>query len=211
MATSKQQVYRNALLILKESPVSVTVTDDTVAINTFNVVYDSALASVLESGKWNFASRAISIEADADTEPGFGYSYAFEKPSDYANLIKLASNAAFYPPFGANEYADEAGYWFANCDPLFAVIVSNGSQYGASLTLWPQVIANVLEYEIAFRAGPHITSMGEQALDQLEKRKMRAMAKAKSWDASKQAPEAAPPSRLATARRGTLGRQSFRD
>lgn len=202
MGTTKQQVYRNALLKLKEPGVAVTVTDDTVAVNTLNVVYSSALATVLEAGRWNFAARSVALESDSDAEPEFGFSYAFEQPSDYANLISISAFATFYPPFGPNQYKEEHGYWFANCDPLYVSYVSNGASYGADLSLWPQTIATALEYEIAWQAAGHITSMGEQSLDQLEKRKMKAMAKAKSWDASKQAPDRAPPSRLASARMG---------
>ncbi len=206
---SKQQVYRNTLLILKEPAVGVTITDDTRAVNTMGVVYDSAQRFILESGKWNFAARSLSIEAETSVEPAFGYTFAFEKPDDYANLIKLAPHETFYPPFRENQYVDEGNYWFANCDPLYASIVSTGASYGGDLGLWPEVVANALEYEIAFRVAPHLTSMGEQALEQMERPKARALQKAKAWDSSKQPPERPPVGRLAAARFSN-GRGSWR-
>ena len=80
--------------------------------------------------------------------------------------------------------------------------VSNHASYGGDLSLWPQIVAGALEHELAFRVAPALTSMGEQAMDQLEKRKSRALLKAKSWDAAKQPPEQLAPSRLALARKG---------
>ena len=94
--TTKLQVYKNALLLLKESSaLTITVTTDSVAVNTLNAVYASALAFVLENGKWNFAARSVSIEAETDVEPAFGYDSAFEKPDDYCNLIKISASSTF--------------------------------------------------------------------------------------------------------------------
>src|ERR1041385_4203006 len=120
MATTKTQIYRNAALILKEAAAGLATTDDSTLVNTFGVAYDSALAFVLEVGKWNFATRTLSIEADTDQEPAFGFGFAFEKPDDYVNLIKLSGSATFYPPFGPMQYTDEGNFWFANVDPLYA-------------------------------------------------------------------------------------------
>jgi hypothetical protein len=206
MAT-KQALYRAAALILKESGTTLTVTDDDVTVNTLNVVYDSCLGYVLESGKWNFAARTLQIDSDEDEEPEFGYNFAFEKPSDYKNLIKLSASPSLYPPLPDNGYADEGNFWFADIDPLYASIVSDGAQYGGDLSLWPDIVARALEYELAFRVAPHVTSMGEDAFDRLEKRKEKALLRAKSWDASKQPTERPPPSRLQMARGGRMSRR----
>lgn len=203
-------IYKGAALILREGATTLTVSDTSVLVNTFNVEWTKARNTVLENGKWNFAARSLSIEADTDNEPEFGYSYAFAKPSDYRNLIALAASATFYPPFGPNQYRDEGAFWFANCDPLYASVVSDGASYGGDLSKWPEVVARAAEYELAFRAGPHVTSMNEQALEQLERRKLRALQRAKSWDAGKQPPDPLPPSRLSTAR-GSGRRASWRD
>ncbi len=204
--TTRTQLYKGAALILRESATDLAVTTDNVLVNTFNSVYAQSLRYILENGRWNHAARSLFIEADTDVQAGFGYNNAFEKPEDYCNLIAISYSPTFYPPFDSNQYRDEGNFWYANCDPLFVSIVSNGAQWGGDLSLWPEIVARALEYELAFRAAPHVTTMGEDSFDKLEKRKEKALRTAESWDGGKQPPEPLPPPRLARARAGGSGR-----
>lgn len=211
MATTKLRLYRRAHLILKENGVDVQVTDDTAFVNTLNLVYDEAISYILEHGKWTFAARSMSIEASEDVDPAFGYEFAFEKPDDYKNLIRLSARAELYPPFGENEYADEGVYWYANVDPLYVSIVSGSAEFGGNLSLWPQIVADALAYEMAWRAAPTLTNMSANEKQSLEEDKVKALRGAEAWNESKKPPEAPPPSRLVMARRGrTAWRETWR-
>jgi hypothetical protein len=200
--TTQLALYKEAALILREPASTLTVSTDSVLVNALNDVWAEARSFTLESGRWNFAARSVALESDTDAEPEFGYSFSFQKPSDYKNLIALSGSATFYPAFGANEYRDEGERWYANVDPLYASIVSDDAAFGGDLSLWPDVVAKALQYELAFRVAPHVTNWGQDALDRLEKQKERALRKARSWDAAKQPPEQPSPGRLASARRG---------
>ena len=199
---SQLSIYKSAALLIKESPIGLALTDDTVLVNTFDEVWADVIELVLEAGKWNCAARSLTIQSDTDSEPAFGYNFAFTKPDDYANLIAISANATFYPPFGPNQYRDEGEFWFADCDPLYVSIVSSGASYGGDLSKWSTHMARYAEHELASRAAPFVASIGEQALSYLEQRKTLALRKALSWDASKQPADPLPPSRLSSARLG---------
>ena len=203
MAT-KQGLYRAAILILKQNAVGVTVTDDDAFVNNLNLVYDDAIKYVLEEGLWNYETRTVSAEASADVEPAFGFSFAVEKPEDYAGrIVAIAANDRFYPPL--TEYHEEGGlqgYIFVDCDPLYLRYISNATEYGLNLGSWPATFTRAVEYELAWRVAPHLTNMSAAEKDTFRKEKVQALRDAKSKDALNQAPERPPPGRLVTSRRG---------
>ena len=67
------------------------------------------------------------------------------------------------------------------------------------------MLATAAEYELAWRIAPHLTAMSEAEKDGLERRKERALRKAKSWDAAKNPPEPVPYGRLVKGRMGGRG------
>ena len=46
----------------------------------------------LERGDWNFALRARKLEADTAVEPQWGWTYAYEKPTDFRRLSALSGD-----------------------------------------------------------------------------------------------------------------------
>lgn len=211
MAT-KLGVFKGALAILKESAVGITVSDDARTVNEINEHYDNVLAWALEQGFWNFATRTVSIEASEDQEPQFGYSYAVPKPEDYAGrIVAISGDQRFACPI--QDYQEEgglSGYIFCDVDPLYLRYVSNGVAYGLNLAEWPYSFARAVEYELAFRVAPHLTTMGEQAMDQLEKRKQKTLRDARSKDAINQGATWPPAGRLVRSRGGFGSRTSRR-
>ena len=192
--------------ILKESAVGITVSDDTRLMNEINEYYDSVIEFVLESGFWNFATRTVAIDADTDEEPEFGYTFAIPKPDDYAGrIVDISGDQYFACPL--QDYQEEGGldgFIFCNFDPLYLRYISNGNEYGLNLADWPWSFTRAVEYELAFRIAPHLTSMGEQAMDQLEKRKQKALRDAKSKDAVNQGAKWPPAGRLTRSRGGSF-------
>ena len=210
MAT-KQSLYRGAHLILKELATGVTTGDDTRFVNTLDVVYDDVLNFMLEAGFWNFATRTVAIEASTDEEPSFGYAYAIAKPDDYAGrIVAIAADDRFFSPI--EDYQEEgglSGFIFCDVDPLYLRYISNGVEYGLNLADWPYSFARAVEYELAFRVAPHLSSMGEDAMVRLERRKEKALRDAKSKDAVNQGSQRPPAGRLVRSR-GAVSRVSTR-
>lgn len=202
--TTRAQLYQGAHLLLKEIGTDVTVSDDTRFVNTLNLVYDSTLSFMLEAGFWNFATRTVAIEADASEEPDFGYSFAIPKPDDYAGrIVAISGDQRFSQP--VQDYQEEgglSGFIFCDLDPLYLRYISNGVAYGMNLADWPYSYTRAVEYELAFRIAPHLTSMGEESMVRLEKRKEKALRDAKSKDAVNQGATWPPAGRLATSRGG---------
>lgn len=207
--SSKLSLFKGALAILKEPILGITVADDTTAVNNLNEHYDSVLNWALEQGLWNFATRTVSIASDPSAEPQFGYSHAIAKPDDYAGrIVQISADDRFYCPL--NDYQEEGGldgYIFCDIDPLYLRYISNGVLYGLNLGEWPWSFARAVEYELAFRVAPLITSMGDNAMDQLEKRKIKALRDARSKDALNQGSMRPPAGRLAQSRAGWHSRR----
>lgn len=198
MAT-KLGLYNGALFIIKTRKLA-SLTDDEKSRYTLDDIYDSTLSYMLEQGLWNHATRTVAIESSASLDPAFGYQYVFEQPTDWVRTIAISAQATFYPPLGPGEFVHEGEAFSANCDPLYLSYVSNDSGYGLDLSLWPETFARAVEYELAVRIAPHLTSMGEEAQANLEKKANRALRDARSKDALNQAGMYPPPSRLVRAR-----------
>lgn len=201
--TSKLAVYKHTLLILKERGISVALTDDEATRHTFDIVYDEALAFMLEEGSWNFATRTVAIDHSEDVQPEFGFNFIFDKPDDYANrIVAISANDRFFPALGAGEYQDEGPYIYADCDPLYLRYVSNGVSYGLDLSAWPASFTRAVQYELAFRMAPSVPNLSEGALGELEKRKKAALSNARTKDAFNQPADLKATGRLVRSRLG---------
>lgn len=204
MAT-KLKLYQEACRLLKQTPVA-TVTDDIFIRYELDRVYDDVLQECLEEGLWNFAMRTVAIEHSESVTPSFGFSYAFEKPSDWVRSSVLSGNGTMWPPIGAEGYADETTNWHADFDPLYVSYVSNNSSYGLDLSMWPETFTRYVGHELALRISPTITGMSKDEKNDLKKDRDMTKKNARSKDAMNEASKTPPPGRLVTARRGGLGR-----
>lgn len=163
--------------------------------------YDSAVLYILEQGLWNFGSRTVSIEHETDVEPSFGYTYVFEKPSDYVRLVAIGDNGNMWPPL--SEFLDEGAYWHANVDPLYVQYVSNGASYGLNTSLWPQGFKRLLEAYLALQIAPDPhASISAAKLDDLKRHYRDMLRDARGKDAMNQGPQRPPPGRLTMSRAG---------
>jgi len=178
MAT-KLGVFNLCLLELGERPLS-SLSEARPPRYALDAVYDGALLYALEQGLWNFGMRAQEIAYDPNIDPAFGYDYALEKPSDLVRLNTLTTDAAGLMPL--EEYADEAGYWYANSDAVYTTYVSNNASYGLDLTLWPATFERYFVLLLAERICSRETA-SESKLERLKRDCKKALIDARSKDA----------------------------
>jgi hypothetical protein len=200
---TKQQLYRSSVLLIKQNATGLAVTDDDAFVNVLNLVYDEALRFCLAAGDWNHATRTVSIEASEDVSSGINdYSYAMEKPSDYAGrIVAISGNQRFDPPL--DDYHEDgglSGYIWCDVDPLYLRYISNSVEYGLNLADWHPAFERYVEHELAWRIAPHLTNMSANEKDEFRKQCKRALHDAQAKDARNQGAQKLPQGRLVQAR-----------
>lgn len=187
--TTKILVYNQALRLLGERRLT-SVTEARDARYHLDDAYAEALGFCLEQGLWNFAMRSAQLDASDSVTPSFGYAFAFTKPSDWVRTYIVSADEHLQEPlFRMN---DEAGYWFADTDPLYIKYVSNDTSYGADLTLWPESYTAYVAARLAVMAGPSIATLSETKMEELRGIERRTANGARSKDAMNE-PPAFPP------------------
>lgn len=202
MATTKLSLYNGALTQLLGER-RTTLTEDRPARYYLDAAYDDGFIDyVLEQGLWNFATRTVEIQASTSIAPGFGYQYAFERPTDYVRLVALSVDGYFNMPW--NIYTDEAGYWFADVDTLYIQYISNDGSYGTNFSLWPQTMVKYAQAELADRVKEQITG-NDGKYDRIKDALKKARVDARSKDAMNQPVRYAPSGSWVNSRRGGGG------
>lgn len=184
MSTSKLSLFNNALLHLEERKLS-SLSENREPRRALDDAYDVVIAYCIEQGFWKHALRTVSIESSSSIDPAFGYASAFAKPDDWVRTYQLSQNESFEPQL--LRFNDEAGYWFADGDILYARYVSNDPQWGYDLSRWPASFAEYVSLRLAVRTCKRITG-NDTALDKLEPREKKALGVARANDAMNGAP-----------------------
>lgn len=136
MSTSRLSLYNDALLMAGERALA-TLSDAVESRNLLDTVWNNnGVDACLEEAQWEFAMRTIQIDSDPGITPSYGYAYAFDKPTDWILTSALCSDEFFRAPL--DRYVDEAGFWFADITPVYVRYVSNDSNYGGNMALWPR-------------------------------------------------------------------------
>ena len=213
MAVSKTTLYQGAILLIKQNAVDVTTTEDSAFVNVLDLVYDRVLAFCLCEGDWNFATRTVSIEASTDVTSAISdYSYAIEKPSDYAGrIVAISGNQRFDPPL--DDYHEDgglSGYIWCDVDPLYLRYISDGVEFGLNLADWSPAFERYVEYELAWRIAPQLTSMSANEKEEFRKERKRALRDAQAKDARNQGVQPLPQGRLVQARGYPSSRSRWR-
>ena len=158
---SKLLVYNASLLLVGERKLA-SLTENREPRRLLDDVFDGgAVKTCLEAGFWNFGTRALKIEFDPSVAPDFGFTRAFAKPPDWVRTAVVSASEYFKPPFKGHQFADEAGFWFADIRVLYAKIVSDGADYGGDLGTWPESFARYFENYLASRIAWKITRSKE--------------------------------------------------
>lgn len=200
---NKLSIYNGALLFLGDRQLSA-LTDNVESRRLLDSVWDrDAIDTVLEHAQWNFAMRSAKYEYSPSISPSFGYSRAFEKPSDIVRVCAVCTDEFFNFPL--LQYADEAGFWFADLDEIFVKIVSNDGSYGNDYSLWPPSFKRYVEAWLGCQIVWKLTQ--NQSKEEAKKKECeRLLVKAKSQDAFNDPTRFMPPGRFRTARSGGWNR-----
>jgi hypothetical protein len=110
---------------------------------------DNAVQRALEAGCWLFASRSQEYTYSPSVEPEWGFRRAFNKPDDFVRTCGIYGDEYMRIPLTAQQYRDEAGYWFSDLDTLYITYVSNDASYGLAMARWPQSFVKYLEALLA--------------------------------------------------------------
>lgn len=201
MATNRLGLYNQALAAVKERPLE-SLTEEGEPRLLLDDVWtrnNGVIKYALEQGHWNFAMKAQEIDADTSITSSFGFTYAFLIPSDLVRLNMISANEYFSPPL--TEYEEEAGYWFADIDPLYVRFVSNDtSGYGGDLSMWPETFAKWVGLYMASEIAPRLVS--DSALKEIKASANMALVDARSKDASREPTRFPPYGRWTNARHG---------
>ena len=188
MAT-KLAVYNEALRLLGERRLT-GLTEARDARYHLDDVYGTATLYCLEQGYWNHAMRAVSMTASLSIEPEFGFSDAFERPSDWVRTYIISPTSDLQQ--WVSPFNDEAAVWYANTAPLYAKYVSSDSAYGMNLGNWPETFAFYVAARLALMTCPTISSGSAEKLETVMKIEKKARLDARSKDAMGE-PPAFPP------------------
>ena len=140
MSTSRLEIYNDALVICGER-VLASLTEDRKPRRLLDHVWDNdGVDACLERGQWKFAMKAVRLDFDTDVVTDYGYSKPFSKPTDWVLTSAVCSDEFFTAPL--LKYTDENDYWYAEIDIIYVKYVSNATDYGLDLSLWPATFAD---------------------------------------------------------------------
>lgn len=196
--TDQLTIYNSALRLLGER--KITLVEQREPRYLLDDVWDNnGLKRCLEMGSWNFAIKEVALEYDSSIEPEFGFTRAFEKPSDWVRTAGVYGSGEMKIPL--IYYKDCGGFWSSDLDTLYLRYVSDDESYGMDLSLWPESFTALVEHffakEICFSLTKN-ANMREELRKEFKKR----LIEAKSKDAHGEAPAFRPPSSWITSRLG---------
>lgn len=202
MATGKESLFNGALAICGQTKLD-SLTEAREARYDLDDAYDEdAIDHCLEEANWNFATRTIESNYDTSvSDPGFGFSRAFSKPTDWLKTVEISADEYFSNTLTNHDFVDEQGYWWCDLDTIYVRYVSNDSSYGADFSLWPQSFVRYFESYLALKISPKIFQ-SEGDLKRIAGIHETAKRDAKSKDAMNEGVKFHAPGGWANARRG---------
>lgn len=117
---------------------------------------DEAVEFALSKASWGFGLRVVQWTLDESLETQFGWSYAFEKPTDYVRLEALSTDPRFLITLSGDRYAVENNYILTDYQLIYAKYVSNGNEFGFDSGLWTEPFIEYLGYYLAYHGAPRI-------------------------------------------------------
>lgn len=156
------------------------------------------IAFALAAKQWRFGRRSVELTPDIAVEPAFGRTHAFAQPDDYIRTCKLCSDERMNLPF--LDYEVEAGYWFADVEPLYLSYISTDGNYGGDLSLWPPAFVLWVETHLASLIAPRL--IGVDKANRLIKLAAMRLKDAASVDAMEDPTKFPPPGSFVLSRRG---------
>lgn len=207
--TVKLAVYNEALRVLGSRRLG-SLTEEREPRRVMEDIWGSdnrVVLDALEEADWNFATRTVFMSYSTSVEPDFGFPRAYEKPDDLMRLTSLSPDDRFRNVLRAEQYADEAGYWFTDFDELYAKYVSSDDLYGLDDAKWTQAFRKYIAGCLAYEACERITNSTNKQ-NQAAFMKEQGLKGAKSRDAMDEGTKRLPQGSWSSARnRGRYGAQ----
>lgn len=142
---SKLSIYNQALLLMKERRLS-SLSEDRESRRVLDELWIPLFYFCLEQGMWKFAMRSATL---SQVGAGlYGFTYKYNKPSDFIHLFSASENASYDPPL-VYGFADEGPYFYGNVSNLRIRYASKGSSYGGNEAAWPYGYAEYVATELA--------------------------------------------------------------
>ncbi len=153
---NRLSVYNGALDKIGERPLD-TLSQNVEARRALDRAWnDNAVKYCLEQGQWIFAMRVSKFTYDANATALFGFTRAFQKPEDWIATSAVCQDEDFSTPL--TFYEDSDGWWFSYLDHLYIKYVSNDTDYGQNLSLWPESFTQYVETYLADKVCLRLTS-----------------------------------------------------
>lgn len=198
--TAQLAIYNAALVDFLGSKRLGSLSDNVESRYILDQIWDNGfLDRVLQHGWWKHAMRAVKITYDPDYTASFGFTYSFDKPSDFVRLYSMTSDEFFRTP--VDQYQHDRGKWFCDYQEIYVRYVSNGDDYGLDVALWPESFKEYVEGYLALKAVKRITD-SQADKEELTKEVRDLKIKAKSEDALEEPTGLVVPSGWAVARGG---------
>ena len=203
--TDQLSLYKGACRVLGETTLT-NLTENREPRYVFDEIWDDGFRQwCLEQGYWNFATRTGRVSYNPGITPGFGFIFAFDKPTDWVRTARLASDEYFLNPLTDRDYHDEGDYLYADLQTIYLSWVSNDASYGYDYAKWPQSFVKFAEAALAWMAVPRIKQSKTKRED-VERVFLDAKRDALSKDAMNQGASFRPEGRWARARRSGYSR-----
>ena len=207
MSTSQLGLYSDALTTyLGERPLA-SLTEARESRRLLDNIYSQVLDECLEAGYWKHARRTVQLTASTSIIPAFGYTYAFDIPSDLDTLYMLSLDP-FPDSQPWNAYVFEAGFIRADVDTLYVTYISNDASYGLKLSAWSPAFAKWVAACLAARVALPITQSTDKMQNAIKLADLL-FKKAMSIDARKGPTAMQPQGTWSLSRRG--GFSNYRD
>ncbi len=196
---SKLSLYNGALNVLGERNLA-SLTENREPRHKLDDIYDNDMIDrVLQHGQWKFAKRTAQLQASTTITPEFGYQFAYELPTDFIRTLGVASDEFFIQPL--TQYDKEGATLFCEIETLYLMYVSNDSQFGNDLSLWPGNFTEYVEFYMARKVAPTLTGL-DYSDTELKKQVAGALTDAKATDAMEAPTKFPPKGNWASSRQG---------
>src|SRR6185437_17138370 len=110
--TSALSLWNNALLRLKQKPITSFDDTDSDAAIIGDIIYDQTRQQVLQTVAWNCARKYGAISLSTAVSPLFDWDGAYELPPDYLALRQLGYQYMQWMPRHKYEYDIVAGFLY---------------------------------------------------------------------------------------------------
>lgn len=198
--TSKLTIYQGACAAIGSRKLA-SLTEDRLTRRELDGVFSrGGIRTCLKAGQWNFAMRTVELDYSPSVEPDFGYRRAFDKPTDWVRTCGVASDEYF--KCSLTEYVDEAAFWYADLDTIYARFVSDGNDYGMDYSKWPDDFTRYVEAWFGLQIHDRVVNNAnkkEQLKDEVDK----LLKAAKARDAMDEAAAFLPAGSWSSSRRGS--------